>query len=80
MSMTVKEFLLSKTHIGELCMVTSKGWPVTTVWIDCEELIALNAINSDVKRKIVKSDSYGEIKIRNHDGSYINVPCHYIDT
>lgn len=74
--MTVKEFLLKNTDVKELCVVRDSGYIVMTTWIDYEDLFA---INNDIGKKIVKSDIWGTIPIRNHNGNTIDVDCHYID-
>lgn len=74
--MTVKEFLLKHTNVKELCVVRDSGYIVMTAWIDYEDLFA---INDNIGRKIVKSDSWGTIPILNQNGNVIDVGCHYID-
>lgn len=74
--MTVREFLLKHTEVHELCVVRDSGYIVMTAWIDYEDLFA---INNDIGKKIVKSDDWGTISIRNHNGNTVDVDCHYID-
>lgn len=74
--MTVREFLLKKTDVRELCVVRDTGYIVMTAWIDCEDLFA---INDNIGGKTVKSDSWGTITIRERNGNVAEVDCHYID-
>lgn len=74
--MTVREFLLKKTDVRELCVVRDTGYIVMTAWIDCEDLFA---INDNIGGKTVKSDSWGTIRIRTHEGNVVEIDCHYID-
>lgn len=74
--MTVREFLLKRTDAQELCVIRDSGYIVMTAWIDYEDLFA---INNDIGKKNVRSDTWGTIPIRNHNGNTINVDCHFID-
>lgn len=74
--MTVREFLLRHTDVEGLYVVRESGYIIMTAWIDYEDLFA---INNDIGNKIVKSDIWGTIPIRNHGGNTIEVDCHYID-
>lgn len=74
--MTVREFLLKSTDVKELCVIRDSGYIVMTAWIDYEDLFA---IDNHVGSKIVWSDTWGTIPIRNHDGTTVYVDCHYID-
>lgn len=74
--MTVREFLLKNTDVTELCVIRDSGYIVMTAWIDCEDLFA---INDNIGKKMVKSDIWGTIPIRNHNGNTIDIDCHYID-
>lgn len=74
--MTVREFLLKRTEVKELCVIRDSGYIVMTAWIDYEDLFATHP-NYDQRE--VKSDSWGTIPIRNHNGKAVNVDCHYID-
>lgn len=74
--MTVREFLLKNTKVKELCVIRDSGYIVMTAWIDYEDLFA---INNDIGKKIVRSDTWGIIPILNHNGNTVNVDCHYID-
>lgn len=74
--MLVREFLLKHTEVNELCVVRDCGYIVMTAWIDYEDLFA---INNDIGKKTVKSNEWGTISIRNHNGNKVDVDCHYID-
>lgn len=74
--MIVSEFLSKNTEVKELCVIRDSGYIIMTAWIDYEDLFV---INDKIGNKIVKSDIWGTIPIRNHNGNTIEVDCHYID-
>lgn len=74
--MTVREFCLKKTQVYELCVIRDSGWVVVTVWIDSEDLFAMN---ERIAKMEVKYDSWGMLKIVTEHGDENHVPCHYID-
>lgn len=74
--MTVREFCLKKTQVGELCVFRDDGWIVGSAWIDHEDLFTMS---SSIKNKKVKSDEWGELAVTTEHGDKIQVPCHYID-
>ena len=53
--MTVKEFCLKKTQVGELCVFRDCGCIIGSTWIDYEDLFTMNNVLSDKK---VKSDEW----------------------
>lgn len=74
--MTVREFCLKKTQVGELCVFRDEGWIIGSTWIDHEDLFTMsNAISN----KEVKSDEWGTLTVTTKHGDKIDVPCHYID-
>lgn len=75
-SMTVREFCLKKTQVGELCVFRECGWIIGSTWIDHEDLFTMSDY---IKDKEVKSDEWGTLTITTEHGDEINVPCHYID-
>ncbi len=74
--MTAREFCLKKTQVHELCVIRDSGWIIATVWIDSEDLFAMN---ERVAKMEVKSDEWGTLSIVTKHGDEIDVPCHYID-
>ena len=52
--MTVKEFCLKHTQVGELIVFREDGWISGSTWIDHEDLFA---IPESFINKIVKGDS-----------------------
>ena len=74
--MTVVQFCLTKTQVGELCVFRSDGYILGSTWIDNEDLFTINHIIRDKK---VKSDEWGTLEITTEHGDKIQVPCHYID-
>lgn len=74
--MTVIEFCLKKTQVGELCVFRGDGWIISITWIDHEDLFT---IDNEIMNKEVKSDEWGTLTITTEHGDKIGVPCHYID-
>lgn len=74
--MTVVQFCLTKTQVGELCVFRSDGYILGSTWIDNEDLFTINHIIRDKK---VKSDEWGTLEITTEHGDKIQIPCHYID-
>lgn len=72
--MIVKEFCLTKTQVGELCVFRrSDGHTIGSTLIDTEGLFIIS-ISSDIKDKKVKSDECGYIVISTDRGDKIQVP------
>lgn len=73
---TLKEFLLKKTNVRELCVIRESGWIVATCWIDYEDLFAIHPKLVD---KLVKGDEWGYLEVVNENNACIKIPCHYVD-
>ena len=74
--MTVVQFCLTQTQVGELCVFRSDGYILGSTWIDNEDLFTINHIIRDKK---VKSDEWGTLEITTEHGDKIQIPCHDID-
>lgn len=74
--MTVIEFCVKKTQVGELCVFRSGWWIIGSTWIDHEDLFTMD---NEIRYKEVKSDEWGTLTITTEHGDKIDVPCHYID-
>lgn len=74
--MTVREFLMTKTHTRELCVLRDSGYIVATAWIDYEDLFA---IPQRIAKQEVKKDKWGTLTIETEHGDEVKIPCHYID-
>lgn len=74
--MTLREFLLHETAVGELCIIRDQGWIISSYWIDIEDLFL---VHPKISIREVKNDSWGEIKVVNKFEQKTSVPCHYID-
>ena len=74
--MELREFLLRKTRVGELCMIREEGWIIASYWIDNEDLFL---IHPKIAKRKVKKDQWGHIYITNNFGAQTQVVCHYID-
>lgn len=74
--MTVGEFCLRKTQVGELCVFREDGWIIGSTWIDHEDLFTMS---DNIRKKEVKSNEWGTLTITTEHGDKIGVPCHYID-
>lgn len=75
--MTVREFLLHHTQVGELCIIKDCGYIRHTVWIDYEDIFILSDMYAN---KTIDKTYWGTIFLTTEHGDKINVPCHYIDT
>lgn len=76
--MTLSKFLLSKTNIHELCIVTEDGYIVATFWIDYEDLFC-EYLDNRLAKMEVKSDKWDYLSIVNENNSTIKVPAHFIN-
>lgn len=74
--MTVKEFCLKHTQVGELIIFRDDGWISGSTWIDHEDLFA---IPESFINKIVKGDSWQELTVTTEHGDKVSVPCHVVD-
>lgn len=74
--MTIGEFCLHHTQVGELCVFRDAGYIVGSTWIDIEDLFA---IPDRIRNAEMKSHSWGTISITTEHGDKLGVPCHYID-
>ena len=70
--MTVREFCKNKTKATELCIIRDRGYIVSAVWIDYEDIFRLP---ESIKNKEVKNLCHGTIDVYGMK----NVPCVYID-
>lgn len=76
--MTLSKFLLSKTEIHELCVITMNNWIKATVWIDSEDAF-LTYVNNELLQREVKNDFWYDLSIVNENNAAIKVPAHFID-
>lgn len=74
--MTVREFCLRHTQVGELCVIRDSGYILAVAFIDYEDLFT---IHPNISGKKIKSTEWGYLNITNEDGSKKEIPCHYID-
>lgn len=74
--MTVIEYCREKTEVRELVIIRAGGWVSCSAYIDYEDLFRLppNIAHADVI-----DSSYGYIKVLDHQGAYVSVPCTYLD-
>ena len=63
--MTVREFLLYHTQIGELCVITLDGWIAATAYIDAEDLFTLDA---GLRDATVVSDKRKDVTVTTNNG------------
>ena len=71
--MTVIQYCREKTEVRELVIIRSGG---CVAYIDCEDLFRLPP---DYTHADVIDSSYGHIKVLDHRGVYVSVPCTYLD-
>lgn len=74
--MKLREFLLKKTNVKELCVIRDSGYIVASCWIDYEDLFYIPHKLAD---KLVKNDEWGYLSIVNENNAEIKIPCHYVD-
>lgn len=74
--MKLREFLLKKTNVKELCVIRDDGWIVASCWIDYEDLFYSPHNLAD---KVVKNDEWGYLSIVNENNAEIKIPCHFVD-
>ena len=74
--MTVRDFCLKKTQVGELCVFRDDGWIIGSTWIGHEDLFSMS---DSVENEEVKSDEWGTLTVTTESENKIDVPCHYID-
>ena len=74
--MKLREFLLKKTNVKELCVIRDSGYIVAICWIDYEDLFYIPHKLAD---KVVKNDEWDYLSIVNENNAEIKIPCHYID-
>ena len=75
---TLREFLLKKTKVTELCVIREHCWIIATAWIDYEDLFC-REMNSRLLDMIVESDEWDYLPVVNENNAEIKIPCHYID-
>lgn len=74
--MTLTDFLLHATKIGELCVIRDQGYIIACAYIDHEDLFMLPATIAASK---VVSDKWGTLNVTHEDGSATLTPCHFVN-
>jgi len=74
--MTVIQYCLHETDVRELVVIRSGGYERCVAYVDCEDLFRLPP---DYTHADVIDSSYGHIKVLDHRGAYVSVPCTYLD-
>lgn len=74
--MTVKEFCLRHTQVGELVVFRESGYIVGVVLIDIEDLFY---IPQKFQERTVTNKSWEEVPLTTEHGDTVHVPCHIID-
>ena len=64
--MNLREFLLKKTNVKELCIIREDGYIIASCWIDYEDLFYIPHKLSD---KVVKSDEWDYLSIVNENNT-----------
>lgn len=73
---TLQEFCLRRTRVGELVVVRDAGYVIASAYIDAEDLFFLPPSLSACQ---VSSDKWGELRVATEHGDEVGVPCHYVD-
>lgn len=74
--MTVIQYCREKTEVRELVVIRSGGYERCVAYVDREDLFRLPP---DYTHADVIDSSYGHIKVLDHRGAYVSVPCTYLD-
>ncbi len=74
--MTVIQYCFHETEVRELVIIRSGGYERCVAYIDCEDLFHLPP---DIAHADVIDSSCGQIKVLDHQGTYVSVPCTYLD-
>ena len=74
--MTLRDFLLHQTKVGELCVIRNAGWIVAVAYIDHEDLFI---VPEQLAEHEVAGDSWGTLNVTTESGEQAGAPCHYID-
>ena len=76
--MNVQEFLLHHTRAEELCIVLDGGWTCAAAWIDHEDLF-IGGIPEEIRKREVKSDRWGTLRVSKKNGKFREICCHYLE-
>ena len=74
--MTVIEYCRHETGVRELVIIRAGGYTCCAAYIDHEDLFRLPP---DIAHADVIESSYDHIKVLDHEGTYVSVPCTYLD-
>lgn len=74
--MTILEFCRTQTQAHELCVFRDRGYIVSAVWIDYEDIFQ---ICDHIKNAELKAHTWGTLSIVTQHGDKLEIPCHYID-
>lgn len=74
--MTVIEYCREKTEVRELVVIRSGGYERCVAYVDCEDLFRLPP---DYTHADVIDSSRDHIKVLDHQGTYVSVPCTCLD-
>lgn len=77
MNLTVLDFLLHKTQVGELCIIRDRGWISQAVYIDHEDLCVL--VTPQYSTRTVMADSFENMVFTRDDGYKQTMQVHMID-
>ena len=77
--MNLKDFLLQKTKIGDLCAISDRGYLVATAYIDDEDLF-IKYMNYDLLANKVVSHHYDYLNVNDENGNINQIRCIFIDT
>jgi len=75
-AITVQQFCMEKTQVGELVVFVYDGYISGTTYIDIEDLFEIPERIATAK---VVSDNWGYLRITTEHGDRVDVPCHCID-
>lgn len=63
-TMTLREFLMTKTEQGDICMIFQDGYPVGMTYIDRENLMPKSLLKSILEKEVIDFDKgkFGTVK------------------
>lgn len=74
--MTIQQFCMYKTKVGELVVIKDEGYIRGCVWIDHEDIFV---VPENYRERRIVYDEWGTINIVDEKGTAMSIPCHYVE-
>lgn len=75
---TLREYLLKKTHVHEFCVFRESGWYKGCTWIDSEDTF-IHSLDKRMLDMEVVGIEYDTISVWNMLDTAQRIPCTWID-